>query len=176
MREEKITILLRRGTECAGRCFHEEGNCIASWSKTKQHLKGGRRRRTLQKKLPDRAPFSRIQFTPNRAMPVFSKFLNIAERSIDPKSCRRVSACHDTQFECLWTIFAAPYIGSWEPKELLCCVREGRKWFLFSKTHHPLLVGKISFLDASIVSNVLSLSVDAIQLWKELIKSGPMKY
>lgn len=115
-------------------------------------------------KLPDGAPFSRIEFASCGAVPVRRELRPVAEWPVDSESGGRVSSCQNTQLKGLWAVFAAPDISGRDPEQLLRVVGKGRKLLLLSELLRPLEVGVVGFLDATIVSDVLPLSVDAVYL------------
>ena len=136
--KEKLVLLFWvRGIEGCGTVLWWRGQlyCLIRGKKITSQMVGGTEVNT---KLPNRALFNRIKFTFSRAIPVCSKFRSIAERSINPESCRGVSPCQDTQFESLWAVFAAPHISSRNPEKLLWWVREGWQLLLLSEYLCPL--------------------------------------
>lgn len=127
----------------------------------------------MSDKLPDGAPCKRIKFASYGAMPVLRELRPIAEWPVDPKPGGRVSSGQNTQLEGLRAVFAAPDISGRDPEELLRAVGKRRKPLLLSELLGPLEVGIIGFLDATVVGDVLPLSVDAVDLrHSEIIRTG----
>lgn len=79
----------------------------------------------------------------------------------------------DTQLERLGAILSAPDVGRGHPEELFGGEGEGGQDWLLPVVGGPLKVGVIGLLDATIVSDVLSLGVHAVQrqvnLWSSVV-------
>lgn len=84
-----------------------------------------------------------------------------------------MSSGQNTQLEGLRAVFAAPDISGRDPEQLLRVVGKGRKPLLLSELLGPFEVGVVGFLDATVVGDVLPLSVDAVELrHNEIIRTG----
>lgn len=75
-----------------------------------------------------------------------------------------MSARQDAELEALGSVLAAPHVGGRQPEELARAEVERRQRLLLAVVPLPLQVSVVGLLDAAVVSDVLALRVDAVQL------------
>lgn len=63
-----------------------------------------------------------------------------------------------------FSVFGTPGLAGSYPEHLLWCIVQARQFGLGTVLLHPALIGDVRLFDAAIVSNVLTLRIDAVQL------------
>lgn len=114
--------------------------------------------------LPDSTLSLWIHPRSNWTSEISSKIIRIAERTLNSELPWRMVPCQNSQFERFWSVFRAPTVRRRYPKHLFGTVLQSWKLCFFAVPFDPVVVGQISFFDATVVCYILSLSVYAVEL------------
>ena len=123
---------------------------------------------------PDSAFLGWVHRRTDRAVPVLCKLWEVGEGTVDSVNSWRVGVGEHLVLESCRPVYRAPDTGPGHPEELPLTVAEGREDGLGAVLLHPLQVGAVGLLHATVVGDVLPLVVDPVQVYCLSVSLGVM--